>query len=304
MEGDDRRRAMSSYAVIAGWATVDPEAAKAHLATVEDGWQRNMLMQGIVSGLAKNDPGAATAYVLELDAQRRATAQNDGEPRGDDRWRGSEYDRQMETIANEQIRRGMTVATSWAEGLPDGDIKGAAFDRVAETFARDDPAAAAKWIQQHADHEFADRGVREVAEELAREDPAAAARWISELPEERQSGAMRQTMERWTREDPVAAGEYLTAMPGGNVRDSAVSSFARELDREDPQVAAQWAASIANEEMRQETLQSVARSWVRTNADEAKLWLPNSGLSPEAQQNVLRDAERGDDRRGDGGRGR
>jgi hypothetical protein len=258
-----------------------------------------------VSGLAKTDPAAATAYVLLLEAAQRAEAENNPEQRrGDDRWRGFEFDRQIDTIANEQIRRGMPVATQWAEDLPEGDIKSSAFDRVAENFAREDPAAAAEWIKRHANEEYSDRGVREVAEELARKDPAVAASWISELPEARQSTAMRETLERWTREDPVAAGEYLTVMPSGQIRDSAVSSFARELDREDPQVAAQWAASIANEEMRQETLQSVARSWVRTNADEAKLWLPNSGLSPEAQQNVLRDAERGDDRRGDGGRGR
>jgi hypothetical protein len=79
-----------------------------------------------------------------------------------------------------------------------------------------------------------------------------------------------------------------------------VSSFAQAYDREDPALAAEWAGSIANEEMRNDTMQSVARSWLRSDADAAKAWLPNSGLTQEAQQKVIQDASRGG--RGDWGR--
>jgi hypothetical protein len=49
-------------------------------------------------------------------------------------------------------------------------------------------------------------------------------------------------------------------------------------------------------------MQSVARSWLRSNAEEAKVWLPSSGLTAEAQQKVIEDASRGDRRGGRGGR--
>lgn len=298
--GDGRRRGFASISAMKGWASADPEGAKAHLAGLEGGFEKGMMTQGVVSGLASTDPEAATAFVLELDAAQSA----EGEGGGDNRWRGFAVDRQMEAIARAQMQQGMNTATAWAEGLPEGTLKTSAFDQVAEGYAQNDPEAAAEWVKGHADQEYAERAVREIAEELARTDAAAAVSWAEDLPEATQASAMRESMGRWTREDPTAAGNYLTTMNESPARDTAVSSFARTFDREDPAIAAEWAASIGNEEMRTETLESVARSWVRSNADEAKAWLPNSGLSQESQQKVIEDASRGGgrDRRFGGGR--
>lgn len=300
MGGDGRRRGFASISAMKGWASKDPEGAKAHLTGLEGGFEKGMLTQGVVSGLASTDPEAATAFVLELDAAISA----EGEGGGDNRWRGFAVDRQMEAIAKAQLQQGMNKATSWAESLPEGSLKSSAFDQVAEGYAQNDPEAAAEWVKRHADQEYAERAVREIAEELSRTDAAAAVSWAEELPEATQGSAMRESMERWTRDDPTAAGNYLTTMDESPARDAAVSSFARTFDREDPAIAAEWAASIGNEEMRTETLESVARSWVRSNADEAKAWLPDSGLSQESQQKVIEDASRGGGRDRGFGRGR
>lgn len=305
MDGDSRRRGFSGGTVVRGWASVDPEGAKAYVAGIESERERRELTDGLVRGMATADPAGATQYVLQAAAKseaERANSENGG--RDDDRWRRFSYDRQLEAIASVQLQKGTAEATSWAEALPDGDIKSSAFDRVAESIARDDPEAAAAWILGHADKEYANRGVREVAEELARKDPAAAVAWAEKLPEASQASTLSQTVERWTREDPTAAGEYLAGMSPSAGRDVAISSFAREYDREDPQTAVQWVGSIANEELRMETLESVARSWARSNQEEAQNWLPNSGLSAEAQQRVLQEASRGGDRRGPRDRGR
>lgn len=300
MGGDGRRRGFASISAMKGWASNDPEGAKAHLGGLEGGFEKGMLTQGVVSGLASTDPEAATAFVLELDAAQSA----EGEGGGDNRWRGFAVDRQMEAIARAQLQQGMSKATSWAESLPEGSLKSSAFDQVAEGYAQNDPEAAAEWVKGHADQEYAERAVREIAEELSRTDAAAAVSWAEELPEATQGSAMRESMERWTRDDPTAAGNYLTTMNESPARDAAVSSFARNFDREDPAIAAEWAASIGNEEMRTETLESVARSWVRSNADEAKAWLPDSGLSQESQQKVIEDASRRGGRDRGFGRGR
>ncbi len=296
--GDFRRRGLAGVSAITGWASVDPEAAKAHLASIENDWEKNMLAHGVVSGLAASDPNAATDFVFQIDAEQRAAIANAGEeiPReGIERFRAYAFDRQLGTIANAQIARGMTTATSWAEGLPEGAIKASAFDRVAESFAEQDPAGAADWVKSHAGNEYAERAVREVAEELGREDPGEAVRWLGELPEASQNSAIGQSMERWAKKDPVAAGEYLTDMPQSATRDNAVSSYAREVDGSDPQIAAEWAGSIQNEEMRTDTLNAVARSWVRSEPEEARAWLPNSGLPAEQQERILSDADRRDD---------
>lgn len=290
--GDGRRRAFGSMSAMEGWASTDAAAAMAYVTTAEDGWEKGMMRQGTISGIARTDPAAATAYVLELEAERLASGET-----GDDRWRGYAVDRQMEVIAEAQLRRGTAEATSWAESLPEGDIKAAAFDQVAENFVKSDPAGAAEWVAEHATSDYAQRAVREIAEEFGRTDPTAAIAWAEQLPEESQRGAMSETLDQWTRADPVAASEYLETMETSSARDAAVQSFARQLDREDPAVAADWAATIANDETRIDTLRDVGSSWMRTDAEGAKAWLPTSGLSEEAQTKII---EQPDDR----GRGR
>jgi len=296
LDRDPRRQGQAGIAAMTGWASTDPEGAKAHLRGLDNDLVKGVLAEGIVNGLASSDPQAATAFVLELDqSQRESLADSDPE-NGQRQWwersRAYAFDRQLNTIASAQIERGMSNATAWAEQLPEGTIKASAFDRVADQFAREDPAAAAAWVESHADKDYAERAVREVAEELGRENPEEAVRWLADLPETNQSRAIYQSMERWTREDPVAAGNFLREMDPSASRDTAVRSYANEIDGSDPQMAAEWAGSIANDEIRLETLNGVAHSWIRKDPEEARAWLPNSGLSAEQQGRIIRDADR------------
>ena len=296
IEGDPRRQAQAGIAAISGWASSDPEGAKAHLTTIDSEMVKGVLTQGIVSGLASTDPDGATDYVLELDRIQRAQAA-DADTRDErrqwlDRGRAYAFDRQLDTIATAQIALGMNTATAWAENLPEGTIKASAFDRIADRFASEDPTAAAEWVRSHADQDYAERAIREVAEELGREDPEQAVRWVADLPDANQSRAISQSMERWTRADPVAAGNFLQDMAPSESRDAAVKSYANELDGSDPQMAAEWAGSIADDQMRSETLNGVARSWIRRDPEGARAWLPGSGLSGDQQERILRDADR------------
>ena len=293
---DPRQRAEAGIAAITGWASADPEGAKAHLASLDNELERGVFAQGIVNGLASSDPNAATEFVLELEQSQNQAIASSNRGNGAREWfergRAYAYDRQLETIANAQIERGMGTATNWAEALPDGAIKASAFDRVAEHYAKENPTAAAEWVKGHSQHEYAERAVREVAEELSRENPEEAVRWLVDLPSQSQSRAMHQSMERWAREDAVAAGNFLRQMDPSDSRDAAVRSYANEVDSSDPSMAAEWAGSIANEEMRSQALNGVARSWIRKNPEEARSWLPNSGLSAEQQERVVREADR------------
>jgi hypothetical protein len=292
MGGDDRRRGFVGMAAITGWASTDPEAAKAWLAGVESDnpWEKGMMEQGLVAGLARTDPAAATEFVFAMEAERIAKAggeedANPGDPRF--RGRGMDADRFMETIVNAQMRMGSSAATAWAEGLPDGDLKASAFDRVAGNLVRTDPQAAAAWVATHAGEEYADRAVREIAQEFGRTDPVAAVEWAGNLPEAGQKDVMRVTFEQWTRSDPTAASTYLAQMAESPARDIAVSSLVRQIDNEDPASAVAWTATIADPEVRTETLSSVGRSWMRSDPDAAKAWLPTSGLPAEAQQAII-----------------
>ncbi len=76
--GDGRRRAFGSMSAMEGWASTDADAAKAYVASAEAGWEKGMMSQGLISGIARMDPAAATEYVLELDAARQAAGEAAG----------------------------------------------------------------------------------------------------------------------------------------------------------------------------------------------------------------------------------
>jgi hypothetical protein len=288
LDTDGRRRGFAMMSAVSGWAGVDAAAAKAWIAKLEDGPDKGMASQGLINGLVRTDPQAATQFVYAAEAEQNAKR---GEARRDGPFRGFELDRQMESIANEQLRRGISEATQWAEGLPDGALKAAAFDRVASGYVRSDAAEAAKWVAGVADNEYAKRAVRQIAEEFSRTDPASALKWAAALPADSQAAAISKTLEEWTRKDALAASEYLAQMPESTTRDAAVGSFVRQLDREDPQSAATWAATISDPKLRMETLGSVARSWLRTNQTAANAWL--GGLPEETKMQILTQPDRG-----------
>lgn len=287
----------NAMSALSGWAAVDAAAAKETLSNIEDDRQKSFLTFGLISGLAKSDAKAATDFVIELAANREAEPQETEEggrgPRDRNPFGGDLTQRYISQIASEQLKRGISTAVDWAEALPDGDLKSSAFDEVAEGYIRSDIDAAKEWVSNNADQEYAQRAVGEVAEQLTRDNPQDAADWASTLPADAQEGAYKEVMERWTRDDAEAASKHLATMEPSGARDSAVSSFATSLDREDPQSAATWAATIDNEETRTNTLTRVAQSWMRTDTDGAKAWLPTSGLSQEAQTQILESPSRG-----------
>ena len=290
---------MNVMAVLSGWASADSSAARDWLGTVEDVRQKSFYTMGLVNGMAKSDPNAATDFVLELAAAQAASGET-AQPQRGPFGGGDISSRYIATIASEQIRAGIDTAKSWADALPDGDIKSTAFDQVAESYARQDPELAKAWIAEYADQEYAQRAVREVAERLANDNPQSAMEWAASLPETAQGNAYAETMDRWTRSDAMAASEYLATMDTSPTRDDAVRSFATALDREDPASAATWAATIADESTRTNTLTQVAQSWIRSDAEAAKAWLPTSGLPVETQTQIMENPGRGNPR----GRGR
>ncbi len=273
--------------VLAGWATADGDAATEWLSGVEDPRQKSFYAMGLVNGLAKTDPDGATELVLEMAADGGDAAA------GGRRGFGDITSRYVSSIASEQVKRGIDTAVSWAEALPDGNVKTSAFDQVAESYVRSDLEAAKDWVAGYADQEFARRAIDEVARGLAADDPESAIAWADSLPEETRGDVYSETMRTWTRDDALAASEYLATMEPSPARDAAVSSFATSLDREDPESAATWAATIADGPTRTETLTRVARSWMRSDAEAARAWLPSSGLPAETQTQIAENPDRG-----------
>ena len=70
-------------------------------------------------------------------------------------------------------------------------------------------------------------------------------------------------------------------------RDSAISGFVGRLAWEDPTAAITWAGEISSDGARERTLIQAGQAYLRRQPEQAKEWLPTSGLSPEAVNKVL-----------------
>lgn len=261
-------------ATLTGWASANPDDAIAFLDNLPEEMRENRdrFAQSVVSGLADSDTASATDLVFKLAA--------DGNGQGE---------RLMEMVASKALRyAGLESSAAWSESLPDGALKAAAMDRVADVYVKRDPEAAAQWAEGFADQDYAARVIEEVGDGLARRDPVAAASWLENLPEGRgQVAGMTSVFGDWEDRDPVAASEYLLNMPQSPVRDSAISGFSRGYAWQDPQTAIAWAEDIGDPALRESTLTRAGQAFLRRDPESALAWLPSSGLSPESQQAVL-----------------
>jgi hypothetical protein len=261
-------------ATMTGWAAANPAEALAMLDNLPENMrgQRDELTASIVTGLSHSDPSKATDLVLRLGREGNERAGN-----------------LMEIVARETLRaQGPEQASLWASVLPDGPIKGNAMGQIAEAYVRKDPLAAAKWAEKFADQDYAGRTIAQVGGGWAQRDPLAAVDWLQGLPESGgQKSGLRNAFGDWEDKDPAAAGKYLLAMPKSPQRDSAISGFATGYAWQDPQLAISWAQDIQDPGLRQSSLSQAGQAYFRRDPEAARAWLPTSGLSEEAQQQVL-----------------
>lgn len=261
-------------ATLTGWAAARPAEAIALLDNLPEELrgQRDRLAESVVAGLADTNRSLATDLVLRLAGEGNGRA-----------------GRLMEIVANETIRaEGPQAAAAWSESLPDGPLKGAAMNRVADSFVRRDPQAAALWVQPQAGQDYAAGAVARIGGQWAVRDPVAAVGWLETLPAGGgQSAGLRTAFGDWEDRDPVAASQYLMNMPRSPQRDSSISGFSSGYAWQDPAMAVAWANDIADPGLRQQTLTSVGRAYFRRDPDSARVWLESSNLPPEAQQEIL-----------------
>jgi hypothetical protein len=228
-------------AALAGWASRDPEAAKAWIASRLEPGEQLMYSWALVEGWARKDPAAATEYALSMKELPNAG-------------------RFIQTIALEQVRRNAPGAGAWAMSLPPGSLRETAVQEIATNWGRSSPRAAADW---------------------ARTLPGANLA----VP------ALKNATTEWARQDALAAGAWLDQLPPSTLRDHAVASYCQVLAIEDPNAINQWAQTINDSALREQSLLHIAEEWMSRNEQATLAWLPNSGLSPAAQER-LRSANR------------
>lgn len=276
---DTPQRDMAS--TLAGWASADPDAALKWLAGAEEDkkrYDKRSLQFGLIHGLSNRDPKMAADHVFALAA--------DGE---------KEAEGLLGVVTSKVLRTdGASEAAEWAEALPSGALRASAMDRVAHEYVAKDPQAAAAWAERFVNEEHSARIIEEVGDEWAERDPVASIGWLETLEHgEGKSDAFSSALGEWASKDPTAASEYLATMPSdAPERDAAIGGFVGRLAWEDPASAIAWAGEIQDTNRQQSVLIRAGQAFHRRDPTGAAEWLPNSGLSAEAQQKVLNGSRR------------
>ena len=145
-------------------------------------------------------------------------------------------------------------------------------------WATNDPPAAAAHAAQQGGGGWRSP-VMQVVDTWADQDPVAAANWSLSLPDERARGqAIMQAVRDWGRDQPTAAANWIHSLPTGQARDTAVASLAFSMVNADPQTALGWVASMSDEQARQRTLQRMSREVMRADPQNGSAMLQAAGL--------------------------
>jgi len=240
-------------------------------------------MAATLAGWASADPDAATAWFRGLEQQSDENYANqknlvagmvyglsDADPELAARFvlevaatSDGRSDWMMNIVTGKVLQtRGPVEAAAWAENLPPGSVRAGALGRVAGDYARKDPQAAVAWLEAIPASEDTTRG-------------------------------MQSAFSAWAGRDPEVAGRHINEMPASINRDWAVSGYAPRVAHEDASNGLEWVESISDPGVREQTLIHTARVFYHHgDKSEVREWLPTSGLSPEAQQQVLNDRRR------------
>lgn len=262
-----------------GWAAANPTEAMALLQNLPEEMkdQRDELTASVIAGIAHKDRSMATDMIAKLAAEGNGRA-----------------NQLMDIVARQALRTdGPEAAAMWADSLPNGTLKGAAMDRIAEAYSRKDPVAAANWAQSQAAEPYASRTIEQIGRRWAEQDPVSAVGWLENLPAGNgQISGLRSAFGDWEDSDPVAASKHLMAMPQSPQRDSAISGFSMGYAWQNPQAAITWAQDISDPALRQTTLTRAGEAYLRTDPAAGQAWLQTSGLPAETQQQILNSANR------------
>ena len=274
---------------LSGWATADSGAAIAHFEGLEDGMEKRFGAAGIIQGMLVNGVDDAMGFVQSLP-----------EGEGDGREKGY----YMSMIAGEMIEQGLDTAQTWASTVTDPKLRSGAFTEVTRELMRDDREAAAEYILKNSEDEAIATAANRLADSWAREDPEAVLKWADDLSGKAKAEAYEEAVESWVRESPEEVAEFIGDLDPSPERDSAVGAFAERVANDDPVAAMEWADTIANADLKLETQIDVARDWYRDDKTAANEWIAAANLPEETVKRITESGRGGGpDFRGRGGRG-
>jgi|GEM_PF-1715975 len=260
-----QHRLATSEGVLAAWAARDPEAVFAWDQKTRGSKAppqvRDSLMAVLFKTLASRDLPKAFIYLNNVDRPNdRAHA-----------LRGI-----LDTVQTPQDRERVLDAIASTQ---DSELRVQARRAVVETWARQDPAAAAAWVDNAEPAWERPRLMDSLGLTWLQNDPAkAAAWWIAREPG---PDTLVKIINIWSQEDPKEASKWLDVQPPGLQSDTARMTFARQVSEREPDSALHWAATVSDESMRENTIDHIFKNWAARDAAAANSFLKASGWPAE-----------------------
>lgn len=310
LPGGDPRDAMID-AMIASWATRDPDNYLAGYSKVSNPRSRETGVSDALKAMAEKDPKNAAKWLAEskdavpnqmLALRYRSAIQGMA---ASDPQTAFDFVKGLDTgsMANAQIQRqGLNaVADAMAASgkfndaiqmfasLTDPAQRSVATNEVMMQWAQSNPTDASKYITSLTDPAQRTQYANQVVASWARNDPQAAAAFAAQLdasgppPDGQLAGqALANAMRSWSRYDLDGPAQFLNTLTPSAATDPAVVTFTMQARNVDPSTALVWAGQITDQATREKTLGSVAlRVLASGNQADLNKLLSSNVLTPD-----------------------
>lgn len=183
---------------------------------------------------------------------------------------------------------------AYADSLPDETARQLARESVLNTWAENDPAAAARHMLATGmpmdDSSMAAR--QQIGSKWAQLDPQAAVSYaLAHEPQSAEAFAggalLGSAMRQWVQRDPYAASVWVNELPTGTHRDQAAAALASASLYREPDGAMAWAANIADPVLRGLIVKHSFETWLNLDAGRARGWLEQQVTLDAATRQVL-----------------
>jgi hypothetical protein len=229
------------------WATLDPAAALAWIATQKGG---TYLTDSVIRGWCRKDIDAASAYVLQhLDDPAAVQFAS--------------------SIVGALFDQGVDRATDWMSRMPTGAPRIEAESTLASSWAAKDPSSAAKWLATLPANEQTDL-VSTIARNWVETNWPEASRWIATLTGDNRDEAIAAAVNRVgaTRIESLSLAQSIGKE---EMRNNVIESVIRSWAATDPSAAETWVKASPLSSEQRDQLSSVISEMQQQTAGEERI---------------------------------
>ena len=163
--------------------------------SLPEGTTRDTALDTVITQIASTDLASAQKLIAE-------------NPNGT-------FSRASASVAAGLLKQSPVQAVAWADSLPEGSAKEAAYAGIAREWSTRDMEAVAEWLDKLPASAARDAAVVSFAGRNAARDPEGATLWAATLPNsDSKKGLLMMTVRNWQRTNPEAAQKWIDTAEG------------------------------------------------------------------------------------------